>query len=161
MMYYIYIITNDNGQMYVGSTYNFQLRMNSHKNACINPNHNNYNYKLYTTIRENGGWDSFRKTIISECSGTKEDALIQEESFRISLNANLCCKKAYSSQADKILYRSIHIDRIKAYKKQWNINNREKLQNYCKNYYIQNKLKKMQSEIDNLKELDTLGIFDI
>jgi len=46
-------------EVYVGSTTNFHHRKLEHKNICCNENHQNYNLKIYTTIRENGGIDNW------------------------------------------------------------------------------------------------------
>jgi predicted GIY-YIG superfamily endonuclease len=45
--------------VYVGSTTNFTKRQQHHKDAVYNTNSRKYNYKIYTTIRENCNWESW------------------------------------------------------------------------------------------------------
>jgi hypothetical protein len=49
---------------YIGQTCNFQQRLNEHRSNCYNQNSNKYNYKLYQTIRANGGFDNWTMNII-------------------------------------------------------------------------------------------------
>ncbi len=44
---------------YVGSTTNFTKRKNGHKSDCNDANCKQYNFKLYKTIREKGGWNNW------------------------------------------------------------------------------------------------------
>jgi predicted GIY-YIG superfamily endonuclease len=68
MSYYIYKICCDDLPefVYVGSTKAFRQRKNEHKSNCNNDN-KKHNFKLYQTIRENGGWENWRMVIIDEC----------------------------------------------------------------------------------------------
>jgi len=51
--------------LYVGHTTNFVQRKHAHKQSCGNPKSPNHNCKLYTIIRENGGWTSWRMEIVN------------------------------------------------------------------------------------------------
>jgi hypothetical protein len=96
MSYYIYKICCDDcpDYVYVGSTKAFRERKHRHKLDCNNENSSKINRKLYTTIRENGGWDNWRMVIIEECGEiTFTEARIKEEEHRVKLNANLNMKK--------------------------------------------------------------------
>jgi hypothetical protein len=98
MSYYIYKICCDDlpDFVYVGSTKAFRQRKKSQKD-CNNENSKKYNRKLYTTIRENGGWDNWRMVIIEECGEiTFTEARIKEEEYRVKLNANLNIKMLYN-----------------------------------------------------------------
>ena len=72
--------------LYVGSTTDFHKRKHRHKtNSIAGP------YKLYKTIRENGGWECFRMIIVKmyPCNSKvelllEEDKIMQE--YRASLN---------------------------------------------------------------------------
>jgi predicted GIY-YIG superfamily endonuclease len=65
MSYIIYKICCDDlpEYIYVGSTKSIIKRKSQHKIHCNNGN----TRKLYTTIRENGGWNNWRMVIIEEC----------------------------------------------------------------------------------------------
>jgi hypothetical protein len=77
-------------ELYVGHTTNFVQRKHAHKQSCGNPKSPNHNCKLYTIIRENGGWTSWRMEIVNffNCQNHYE-ARIKEQEYFISLNATL------------------------------------------------------------------------
>ena len=50
--------------LYVGHTTNFVQRKRAHKQSCINPKTINHNCKLYSIIRENGGWTNWIMEIV-------------------------------------------------------------------------------------------------
>jgi len=52
------IVCNDLNikDVYVGSTTDFRKRKNAHKTHCCNVDSRDYNLKVYTIIRANGGW---------------------------------------------------------------------------------------------------------
>ena len=129
MSYYIYKICCDDCPdfVYVGSTKAFRQRKNQHKN-CYNKEHSQ---KLYTTIRENGGWDNWRMVILEECGEiTFTQARIKEEEHRVKLNANLNERKC---KGDKNEYD-------KEYKKT-NEKYKENQKEYGKEYREKNKEK--------------------
>ena len=104
MSYYIYKICCDDcpNFVYVGSTKAFRQRKTQHKNDCINENSPKYNRKLYTTIRENAGWDNWRMVIIEECGEISfTQARIKEEEYRVKLNANLNSHKCHTTEKHK------------------------------------------------------------
>tara|TARA_R110001592_G_scaffold81256_1_gene241290 strand:- start:64 stop:549 length:486 start_codon:yes stop_codon:yes gene_type:complete len=77
--------------IYVGSTCNFKSRKNKHKSACCNEKDKvRYNFKVYKTIRENGGWDGFEMILIKyfPCD-TKLELLQEERKIKEELNDNL------------------------------------------------------------------------
>ena len=89
----IYKITCKDPQitdLYVGHTTNFVQRKHSHKQGCINEKSNNYNCKLYKTIRANGGWDNWVMEIVAffKCNDHYEARIKEQEHFT-SLNATL------------------------------------------------------------------------
>jgi hypothetical protein len=45
--------------VYVGSTVDYKQRKASHRYVCKTPSHKGYHHKLYTLVREKGGWDHF------------------------------------------------------------------------------------------------------
>ena len=45
--------------VYVGHTTDFTKRKHQHKHICNNVNSKSHNFKVYNSIRENGGWDNW------------------------------------------------------------------------------------------------------
>jgi predicted GIY-YIG superfamily endonuclease len=92
---YFYIIRPkyNNFYMYVGHTINFENRLCQHiektKSCCET--------KLYKTIRDTGGWDSWEMIIIDEriCKN-KEDALKIEQDWCEKLRPNLNSKSPFA-----------------------------------------------------------------
>ena len=124
MTYYIYKICCDDCPdfVYVGSTKAFRQRKAQHKSDCYNEKSKHYNNKLYTTIRENSGWENWRMVIIEECKEiTFTQARIKEEENRVKLNANLNSHKCY-------------------------VDNTNYHQNYSKKWYEENKERILKSQ---------------
>jgi hypothetical protein len=73
--------------LYVGHTTNFELRQKSHKDACNNLKNT---LKIYTTIRENGGWNNWDMIQIEKynCNNLIE-AKIKEQYYYEELKATL------------------------------------------------------------------------
>ena len=76
--------------VYVGHTTNFVQRKRAHKQSCMNPKSTNHTCKLYTIIREHGGWTNWLMEIIHffKCNDQCE-ARIKEQEYFILLNATL------------------------------------------------------------------------
>ena len=76
--------------VYIGHTTNFVQRKSGHKQSCNNPKSANHNFKLYSVIRQNGGWDNWQMVIIAyhQCNDHYEARKIEQEYF-ISHNATL------------------------------------------------------------------------
>ena len=76
--------------VYVGHTTNFVQRKHAHKQSCINPKSSNHTCKLYTIIREHGGWTNWVMEIVHffNCNDQYE-ARTKEQEYFISLNATL------------------------------------------------------------------------
>jgi hypothetical protein len=157
MSYYIYKICCDDCPdfVYVGSTKAFRQRKMDHKKYCKNENNKSYNQKLYTTIRENGGWDNWRMVIlenIGEVSLTQ--ARIKEEEHRVKLNANLNerkCKgdkKEYNKEYKKINEK--YKENQKEYAKEYREKNKEKIKEYDKEYKEKNKEKIMEWKMQKI-----------
>jgi len=72
-------------ELYVGYTTHFTQRKSKHKHSCNNPKNEKYNFKVYTFIRENGGWDNWDMIMIEEfpcrnvLEATKQERLRTEE----------------------------------------------------------------------------------
>ena len=145
MGYCIYKIVCDDvpDYIYIGSTSNFTNRKCNHKSRCNNINAKKYNQKLYSTIRENGGWDNWRIVIINECEEgiTKTQAHIIEEEFRVKLNANLNMVKCFTTEEEKEEYNK---EERKEYYKEYYKENKEKKKEYSKEYSENNKEKRKE-----------------
>ena len=136
--------------LYVGHTTNLIKRKNQHKHHCIQNER-----KLYSMIRDNGGWDSFKMSPILEfpCDN-KTQAEIQEEKCRVELNATMNALKAHTTIEERkeqnkivkqnnrekindqqnIRYNELSIEERKKiaeerkeYKKEWYENNRHEI----------------------------------
>jgi hypothetical protein len=146
MSYIIYkICCNDLPEfIYVGSTKSFIKRKSQHKHNCNNGD----TQKLYTTIRENGGWDNWRIVIIEDCGQvTLTEARIKEEENRIKLKANLNMNKCHQTEEEKKEYKKQYDKKyceankeyIKEQIKQYRELNKEKIKEQNKEYYEANK----------------------
>jgi len=100
MEYIIYRISHKTleGLDYVGSTTDFERRKAHHKSCCLNTNLDQCNLKIYQLIRANGGWDQFDMIVIKTMVCCKQEALIEEEKYRIELNATLNSNYAIESK---------------------------------------------------------------
>lgn len=130
MSYYIYKICCDDcpDYVYVGSTKAFRQRKSCHKK--------DYNRgdttKLYTIIRENGGWDNWRMIILEDIGEVSlTEARIKEEEHRVKLNANL---NSYKCHRDKKEYDKEynHREDVRERKAQWIRDNKDKRQQKIK-----------------------------
>jgi hypothetical protein len=115
----IYKIEKDD-DFYVGSSTDFPSRKHKHKYRCNTITDNSYNLKLYETIREKGGWDTWKMTPLEEYVDCKSkiQARIREEEWRVKLNADLNMRKAYTLKRVYDVeyhqkYRQEHADKIK------------------------------------------------
>ena len=125
MSYYIYKICCDDCPefVYVGSTKAFRQRKTLHKSRI----NKGYNTKLYTTIRENGGWENWRMVILEDCGEiTFTEARIKEEEYRVKLNANLNSQRCHQTEEE---YYERHRKQAREYKE----NNKEKVKEYREN----------------------------
>ena len=154
MKYYIYKIVCEDlpDYVYVGHTGAFANRKWHHKGNCNNENSKCYNYKIYQTIRDNGGWEKWRMVCIAEeeCE-TKRQAEMVEERYRLELNANMNSQRCYVTEERKEYnkeYAKEHKEEIKAYKKEYREEHKEEIKEYRKEYQEQHKeeIKKYKSK---------------
>jgi hypothetical protein len=142
--FYKIICLDDSVELcYVGSTANFNKRRQLHKSDCNNENRKKYNSKLYTTIRENGGWQNFKMIEMGKAEQlTKREAEQVEENYRQELRANLNSKRCYISLEEKQeldkeyqkKYKEENKDKIKERDKKYRQNNRDYYKEYNKQY---------------------------
>ena len=83
--------------LYIGSTTNFAKRKVQHKQRCFDGSTKS-NYRLYSTIRDNEGWDAFNMVIVKEypCEN-KRQAECEEDRIIREMNASLNMYRAFIS----------------------------------------------------------------
>ena len=140
------IVCNDLNitECYVGHTTNFIERKRHHKNNCTNNNSKSYNYKIYQTIRANGGWDNWSMIEIEKypCNDINE-ATARERYWYEQLNANLNTQIPARIQKE---YRETNKEQILQQKKEYRETNKTKILEYknqkfdceCGGKYTQN-----------------------
>jgi len=76
--------------LYVGHTTDFVQRKHQHKHSSNHEGNRNYNCKLYTMIRENGGWNQFKMIEVKKnpCKDQRE-ACAEEDKCMKELKANM------------------------------------------------------------------------
>jgi hypothetical protein len=131
----IYKIVCNNPEItdcYVGSTTNFKQRKTEHKSDCNNEKRKNYNYRIYQTIRANGGWQNWSMLEVEKYSCNDKRELHSRERYWLEqLKANLNCRIPTRTEIE---YRK---------------NNKHILKEYFKDYYQENKdkIKEQQSQL--------------
>jgi hypothetical protein len=101
------IVCNDLNikECYVGHTTDFTRRKSEHKSDCNNEKRKKYNYKVYKTIRENGGWINWTMVEIEKypCRDENEASAKERERFEIlnsGLNTNVPNRSGQEYYAD-------------------------------------------------------------
>jgi hypothetical protein len=139
--------------IYIGSTTNFRIRKNQHKNRTTNPNNEKYHLKLYENIRNYGGWDSWKMIVICEfpCEN-KRQAEKEEDKYMMELNATLNTNRAFCSDERRreIIKKSIDlrkerlgVEGLKEYQRQQHIKRADK----TKLYYLEARQKYLQEKV--------------
>jgi|688.fasta_scaffold53381_1 hypothetical protein len=132
------IVCNDLNitDVYVGSTTDFVRRKSEHRRCCTNEKAKSYNYKVYQTIRCNGGWDNFTMIEIEKynCNNSNE-AHTRERHYYELLNAKLNIKYPNRSKKE---YMESNKEQLTVLKKQWTIANKEKVLEQQKKYKTSN-----------------------
>jgi len=98
--------------LYVGHTTEFTKRKSQHRTNSTLETSRKYNYKLYTMIRDNGGWEMFSMIQIKEFSCTNSrEACSEEDKHMTELKASLNSKRAYNELPEREYmanYRATH-----------------------------------------------------
>lgn len=110
---------------YIGSTKSFRQRKSAHKSACLRGD----KYKIYETIRANGGWDSWDMVPVEEfkCEN-KIQAKIREQEWIDYYSADMNMIRSHLSE-----------DQLRQYHKMYYIENKKKIIEQAINYYENNK----------------------
>ena len=83
-------------EFYIGSCWDMKDRKRRHIQNCNNPNSEKYNYKVYTFIRLNGGFDNCKFEVLVEKEFPNKTALrIKEKECIKLLNPSLNMCSAY------------------------------------------------------------------
>jgi len=90
IFYKIYCKDTDVKDIYIGHTTNFVQRKIAHKQSCTHAKYCNHNCKVYSVIRQFGGWDNWNMDIIAfhHCDD-KPNALKMEQQYFEEYNATL------------------------------------------------------------------------
>ena len=159
-------------EVYIGHTTNFDQRYRLHKCSCNNENQKGYNYKIYQTIRANGGWDHWEMVGIENYPCDNVNEARDRERYWIELlssSLNIVIPNRSKKEYGKIyrivhkeeiaekakVYRKINIDKIKKYiqnhlekikdqKKEWYENHKEVILEKAKERYEENKDEKLK-----------------
>ena len=140
--------------IYIGFTTEFRQRKNQHKNGCTNINHRAYNIKIYSMMRENGGWDAFEMIEIEKypCNNGNE-ARSRERYYYDMFNANLNSINPYISNEEykknkkeyMKIYRELNKDKLKEQTKKYKETHKDIIKEQSKEshkkYYEDNKEK--------------------
>jgi len=101
---FIYKLFNPNtGDFYIGSTYEPTKRWDDHRYNTNAFNNIKYNYRVYRTIRETGGWDIWKSQIIdSYYEITKDDLKDIEQQYILQLRPT--CNSVNAKNTKEQLY---------------------------------------------------------
>ena len=132
-IYKIEHIENDT-LIYVGHTTNFKQRKADHKKNCNNESNKTFNLKLYSMIRENGGFEMFRMIEVEKypCNDRRE-AEKREDELMKELKATMNKIKSFRTEEYKIQYKEEYKKKIKEQRKQDKKDCEEKLKRYIIN----------------------------
>ena len=143
IIYFYRFVCNDPNiiNMYVGSTVDMTKRKTNHKTKCNNPNDKAYNYSVYKTIRDNGGWDNWRMLEIeNKIVKDKTEAKQQEQYWIEYFNAQMnMIKASYNQREYQREYYEQNKEQINAYQLEYKEKNKEQIIEYKRDYYKQNK----------------------
>lgn len=123
--------------LYVGHTTNFRQRKTNHKSRCNNELSKFYNLRIYTFIRENGGWENWDMIIIHRQSCIDvNDAKAVERGYIESLSATLNC---YIPSTYIQAYRTGNKDDQREYNQAYYAENKEEILADQAEYYQRNR----------------------
>ena len=157
--------------VYIGSTTDFVRRKAAHKSNCNNKTKSSYNFKVYETIRENGGWNNFKMLEIEQypCENSKQAR--KREQFWIDFyKANLNLYKAFGGETkqeytkqyylehkeefkqQKAEYYQEHAKELKQQTKQYRIEHKEEIKQKKAEYYLEHKEEFKQQHLKYYQE---------
>ncbi len=145
VVYKIMSLDPEIDDIYVGSTTAFRKRKHEHKSDCNNDNSKRHNRYVYKFIRNNGGWDNWSMVVIKAYPTitNKMELLTKETKWLKKLNATLnqhvpgAVLELGTAEYKKQYYID-NKDKISEQQKQYYIDNKDKINEYNKQYYIAN-----------------------
>ena len=133
--------------IYIGSTFDFTKRKSAHKSCCNNEKDPHYHFKIYQTIRANGGWDNYninvidRKVVIDKLEARQhEQTLIEKHAAKLNSikafgNNKEYVKEYYETHTEEINAKHREYDEThKEQRKEYNKNHREHINAYMREY---------------------------
>lgn len=142
--------------IYIGHTTNFTRRKQEHKNRSNTPNDKAYNRRVYTFIRDNGGFENWDMIQIEEFNAKDTTEARARERYWVEqmkplLNCNIPnrtgkeCRKEYYEYNKEVIrekskeYREQNKEVVIERKKQWYQANRDKVLERDKKYREEHK----------------------
>ena len=125
---------------YIGSSKHMPKRINKHKQDCSNKK-----YKLYETMRLNGGWNAFEFVELEYHTMTEEGAHEHEQRLIDQIQPTMNTYKAWTGLTGLTKeeyvkqWRIDNSEQINERSKQYRIDNKDELKQYDKQYRIDNK----------------------
>jgi hypothetical protein len=142
--------------IYIGSTTNFSRRKNHHKHCCNTPSVSQHNLKVYTFIRDNGGFENWDMIQIEQCSCVdKRELHTYERHWIEQLKPTLNCQLPLRNKQE---YRESIKDLTKIYMKDYYIKNKDAFAIKTQIYRENNKEKISEKDKKyNLKNWDKIN----
>lgn len=146
--------------IYVGSTTQFSVRKAKHKYKCNTKSSKDYNYPIYSYIRDSGGFDNFEVIPVIFLKLENKTQLAIEEQKEMDKYSDLKNKcKSHRTEEQKReqmrklnkKYREENSDKIKRVHKEYRENNREHLHEYNK-VYRENNREKVNEKMRKYRE---------
>jgi hypothetical protein len=104
--YTFYKIVSKNPEIkecYVGVTTDFSARKNQHRSSCCNRKNVRYNSRVYTFMRDNGGWDAWDKVVIERRQLESKHEVFKKEAELI---------KSHGGSLNTVIYSRTDENRI-------------------------------------------------
>lgn len=133
----VYALSNPDceNDIYIGSSKNIKTRMIRHKESCNNVKSKGYKYKVYSFIRDNGGWKKWKYHIIEEFDVYDKIKLKEREDYwMVELKSSLnSCRVNRSPKEYKKYYVEKNREEIRRKDKIYREENKARLstQNWC------------------------------
>jgi hypothetical protein len=123
--------------IYIGHTTDIRNRRYAHKSSCNNESNKNHNSKVYTCIRENGGWTNWSLIQVEEYPCTNINEARARERYHIellkpSLNSDVPNRTGEEYYRDN---KEVIAEKRKEYREQ----NKDVFAKQGKEYYKENK----------------------
>jgi hypothetical protein len=143
----------DESLIYVGHTTNFKQRKAQHKQRCNNENNKEFNLKLYTMIRQNGGFEMFKMIEIEKykCNDRREADKRENEVMK-ELKATMNKNRSFITEEEKNKYYENNKDKAQQYYE----DNKDKIVKKKKEYYEDNK-----DKISNIMKIIKIKVSNI